>query len=112
EYERKWLLRLRTDGLQDMYETNMKIQTEEPHIYRPMSGLRMYGPESEIKEDTDNNNQLMHMAKYGNENNGASGTSVLLSTSPYMEPNGMRFERRSLDSMQNEDEGTWQRRIL
>ncbi|KAJ2516305.1 hypothetical protein H4217_004663 [Coemansia sp. RSA 1939] len=38
EYERKWLLRLRTDGLQDMYETNMKLRAEMPLQYSRMNG--------------------------------------------------------------------------
>ncbi|KAJ1814795.1 hypothetical protein LPJ56_004750, partial [Coemansia sp. RSA 2599] len=36
EYERDWLLHLRTDGLQDMYEANMNLRTDRPEHYSRM----------------------------------------------------------------------------
>ncbi|KAJ2104491.1 hypothetical protein IW146_008635 [Coemansia sp. RSA 922] len=38
EYEREWLLRLRTDGLQDMYEANLNLRAEGPVLYARMNG--------------------------------------------------------------------------
>ncbi|KAJ2815200.1 hypothetical protein FBU31_007016, partial [Coemansia sp. 'formosensis'] len=38
EYEREWLLRLRTDGLQDMYEANLNLRAEGPVHYARMNG--------------------------------------------------------------------------
>ncbi|KAJ2801818.1 hypothetical protein H4R20_003526, partial [Coemansia guatemalensis] len=35
EYEREWLLRLRTDGLQDIYETNLNLRTDLPLHHAP-----------------------------------------------------------------------------
>ncbi|KAI9479117.1 hypothetical protein LPJ78_005907 [Coemansia sp. RSA 989] len=37
EYEREWLLRLRTDGLQDMYEANLNLRAENPQAYERMN---------------------------------------------------------------------------
>ncbi|KAJ1841747.1 hypothetical protein LPJ70_004104, partial [Coemansia sp. RSA 2708] len=37
EYEREWLLRLRTDGLQDMYEANLNLRGDNPLRYARMN---------------------------------------------------------------------------
>ncbi|KAJ2821172.1 hypothetical protein IWW50_004749 [Coemansia erecta] len=37
EYEREWLLRLRTDGLQDMYEANLNLRADNHQPYARMN---------------------------------------------------------------------------
>ncbi|KAJ2559793.1 hypothetical protein GGH12_005239, partial [Coemansia sp. RSA 1822] len=37
EYEHKWLLRLRTDGLQNMYDANMNIREDFSQSYARMN---------------------------------------------------------------------------
>ncbi|KAJ2210316.1 hypothetical protein EV179_006322, partial [Coemansia sp. RSA 487] len=133
EYEGKWIMRLRTDGMQDTYEANMKLRGDGPLNYRPMSGLRPFSAEMRANEGVDGKSQYLRMNDYGNEK---IATVVMHNGGPYATADNMRtvshhhnanmgegdigdlaeiqmhLDRRSLDSMQMADEGSWSRRIL
>ncbi|KAJ2551426.1 hypothetical protein EV175_003698 [Coemansia sp. RSA 1933] len=82
-YEAKWLLRLRTDGLEDMYEANMRLRGDGPLSYRPVSGREQYNGGTKVNEGVDINSQYLRMSDYGSEKNNIVSPIVTLGGGPY-----------------------------
>ncbi|KAJ2392859.1 hypothetical protein GGI23_005135 [Coemansia sp. RSA 2559] len=135
EYERKWLLRLRTDGLQDMYETNMKLHADVPLQYSRMNGSAVNQFEKNIMEGTSDENNYFAMHPYNDSRKGDTGMTLRadngaymagdeLQASPRLGRNGMvpdgvvsnhlhnHYDRRSMNSAETMEEDAKLRRIL
>ncbi|KAJ1661805.1 hypothetical protein EV178_006387 [Coemansia sp. RSA 1646] len=134
EYERKWLLRLRTDGLQDMYETNMKLRAEVPLQYSRMNGSATNQFEKNIMEGTNDEGDFFNMHAYTEGGQGDTGTTLRADNGAYMASNELhasprsgrndmgvdggsnhlhaRFDRHSANSIDTMEETAKVRRIL
>ncbi|KAJ2563189.1 hypothetical protein IW140_006184 [Coemansia sp. RSA 1813] len=135
DYEAKWLLRLRTDGLEDMYEASMKLRGDGPLNYRPMSGRRQYSAETRANDGVDVKSQYLRMNDNGSDKASTVGPAVTLGGGPYVSVDNihtarrsrskimgrnidssvnmqMHFGRRSLEPMRHTEEGSPSRRIL
>ncbi|KAJ1996743.1 hypothetical protein GGI06_006685 [Coemansia sp. S85] len=68
EYEREWLLRLRTDGLQDMYEANLNLRAEGPVHYARMNGSDPNQLEKNIVEECKRDSRFFDTHRFGRHN--------------------------------------------
>ncbi|KAJ1872172.1 hypothetical protein H4R99_007754 [Coemansia sp. RSA 1722] len=82
-YEREWLLRLRTDGLQDMYEANLNLRAERPVNYSRMD-TSMFNHMDKVAaggaaadDDDDDNDRYFDMQGFGH-NIGASNAEMIM----------------------------------
>ncbi|KAJ1945143.1 hypothetical protein GGF37_001845 [Kickxella alabastrina] len=123
EYEREWLLRLRTDGLQDMYEANLNLRAEGPLHYSRMSASIPNQMEKAMSEDNINDDSLFGIHGFGHPiDNGDSagvnsgylpteGMSATTSRTP-RNRNMREFDNSSVNSADTIDEAAKARRIL
>ncbi|KAJ2818358.1 hypothetical protein GGI24_005122, partial [Coemansia furcata] len=65
EYEREWLLRLRTDGLQDMYEANLNLRVEGPVCYARMNSPATNQREKNLVEVSGRDSRYFDMQQFG-----------------------------------------------
>ncbi|KAJ1641882.1 hypothetical protein LPJ64_006210 [Coemansia asiatica] len=126
EYEREWLLRLRTDGLQDMYEVNMNMRIDRPELYSRMDTSMFNHMEKTVVgrtglTATNNNNDDRYFDMRGfNHNIDASniinsgGGNTSTNVNANVKANVMRhFDAHSVDSMDTIDDSIAKsRRIL
>ncbi|KAJ1799001.1 hypothetical protein LPJ59_002129 [Coemansia sp. RSA 2399] len=126
EYESKWIMRLRTDGLEDAYATSITTHINGTLSFRPMSGKRPFSADARANDGLDNKSQYVRMNDY---DSGKASTAVVLSSGPFVahenmhavtrsrgvdidDPSQTHIDRRSQESVQFADDGTWSRRIL
>ncbi|KAJ1799660.1 hypothetical protein LPJ59_001676 [Coemansia sp. RSA 2399] len=95
EYEAKWLLRLRTDGLEDMYDANMRLRGDGPLNLRPLSGRKPYSAEARASDGVDVNSQYFRMSDYSSEKTNTVSPVVTLGGGPIVSPEHMLNIRRS-----------------
>ncbi|KAJ2335585.1 hypothetical protein GGI00_001282 [Coemansia sp. RSA 2681] len=122
EYEREWLLRLRTDGLQDMYETNLNLRAEGPVHYARMSNSAANQFEKNMVDGSTRESRYFDMQHFGQQD----GAGVDLNTCegyraseeataiPHSRgTNNVRsYDAQSINSLETVDNGTKGRRIL
>ncbi|KAJ2010765.1 hypothetical protein IWW57_006832, partial [Coemansia sp. S610] len=65
EYEREWLLRLRTDGLQDMYEANLNLRADGPVHYARMSGSIANQFDKNMVEECKRDSRFFDIQRFG-----------------------------------------------
>ncbi|KAJ1984733.1 hypothetical protein EDC05_006583, partial [Coemansia umbellata] len=120
-YEREWLLRLRTDGLQDMYEANLNLRADAPVHYARMDGSIANQMEKAILEEENSENAYFAMQGYGNARDGGYMTAEELQSPPHSGRDDTvvdsnkdlhKFDRDSINSMDTVDEKSKTRRIL
>ncbi|KAJ1718566.1 hypothetical protein LPJ53_006449, partial [Coemansia erecta] len=116
EYERNWLLRLRTDGLQDMYETNLKLRTQQPAHYSQMLNSSVSNQINKVMTNTVvDDDRFFDLRGLGNvhmtlkvdggaNNDGYFSNSTTVPHSPRGETGIQRsqhYDTHSVDSMDN-----------
>ncbi|KAJ2399335.1 hypothetical protein GGI23_002714 [Coemansia sp. RSA 2559] len=90
DYEAKWLLRLRTDGLEDMYDSDMKLRGDGP-----LNGRMPYNAETIASDGIDINSQYLRMSDYSSEKTNTVSPVVTLGGGPYVSSAHMLNIRRS-----------------
>ncbi|KAJ2398720.1 hypothetical protein GGI23_003076 [Coemansia sp. RSA 2559] len=126
EYEGEWIMRLRTDGLEDAYETNLKPRIDGTLSFRPMSGKRPFSADARANEGHDSKSQYVRMDDYDGEK---AGPAVVLSSGPFVaqediypvtrsrginidDSSQTHADRHLQEPVQFADDGRWSRRIL
>ncbi|KAJ1997929.1 hypothetical protein H4R26_005648 [Coemansia thaxteri] len=124
EYEREWLLRLRTDGLQDMYETNLNLRAEGPIHYSRMNSSAINQFEKNIIQDSARESRFFDIQGFAPVDGiqGADAEARVCdgftaskdaTTTPHSRGNNGRcYDTRSINSLDTVDDDAKNRRII
>ncbi|KAJ2491337.1 hypothetical protein IWW37_002419, partial [Coemansia sp. RSA 2050] len=126
EYEREWLLRLRTDGLQDMYEANLNLRAEGPAHYARMNGSSPNQIKKSMAEECTRDSRFFDTHRFGHNNHEQEDTGMVRNICdsyraleeaivvPHNRGTTSKhcFETRSVSSLETVDDGPKGRRIL
>ncbi|KAJ2820068.1 hypothetical protein GGI24_004599 [Coemansia furcata] len=122
EYEREWLLRLRTDGLQDMYEANLNLRAEAPIHYARMDSTVANQFEKNMDEDSGRESGYFGMQQFGRNGEQEGADREVLEGYRASEEataipqsrgtNARHYDTRSVNSLDTVDDGPKGRRIL
>ncbi|KAI7819978.1 hypothetical protein BX661DRAFT_189576 [Kickxella alabastrina] len=123
EYEREWLLRLRTDGLQDMYEGNFNVRTDGPLHYLRMSSSVSNQADKALCESAANGDQSFIIQGFGHpiDNGDSAGVNSgyfpikgMSAATPHTSHNQIMrgFDNSSVKSVETIDDVAKDRHIL
>ncbi|KAJ2353592.1 hypothetical protein GGI03_002132 [Coemansia sp. RSA 2337] len=124
EYEREWLLRLRTDGLQDMYEANLNLRAEGPVHYARMNGSVSNQLEKNTVDEGGRESRYFDTQRFGHNHHEQDGVdrevcegyraSEEVTAIPNCRGNAdiRCYDTQSVDSLDTVDGGPKGRRIL
>ncbi|KAJ2893377.1 hypothetical protein GGI21_005435 [Coemansia aciculifera] len=121
EYEHEWLLRLRTDGLQDMYEANLNLRADGPAHYTQMDGSAINQFAKDIIGDSARESRFFDMQHFvqpgGADKNVCEGyrASEEVTAVPHSRgksSSNRHYDTRSVSSLDTVDGSPKNRRIL
>ncbi|KAJ2548257.1 hypothetical protein EV175_004898 [Coemansia sp. RSA 1933] len=128
-YEDQWIMRLRKDGLEDAYESNIKQHIDGTLTFRPMSGKRPFSADARATEGIDSKSMYVRMNDHESEK---TGTTMVVNGGPWVAKDDVPAVPRihdvkvddsaqtqahaddshSVESVQFAEDGAWARRIL